>query len=65
MKSKLTFAVTLVALFIFVMCEWQNAQAATPTDACSLLTPEQIQKVLGQPFGPPKVTPLLPPFGTQ
>jgi hypothetical protein len=34
-----------------------------PGSGCALLTPAQIQKVIGQPFDGPTETQLLPPFG--
>ena len=45
------------------LCASVDAAPTPAKDACSLLTPAQIQKVLGQPFDEPKETPLIPPFG--
>lgn len=41
------------------------AFAAPPTDGCSMLTPAQIEKVLGQPFGVPTETKAPPAYGGQ
>lgn len=52
-------------LFAFVFGGSRPAHAATPADACSLLSPAQIQKVTGHPFGPANVTQAPPAFGQQ
>lgn len=41
------------------------AYTAQQGPGCSLLTPAQIQKVLGQPFGAPVVSPWMPAFSGQ
>ena len=43
----------------------RTAHAATPAADCSLLSPAQIQQVLGQPFNAPSKTQALPAFAKQ
>jgi len=62
-KSKV--AVVLGTFLVFAMYSSQAAYAAPPTDGCSLLTPGQIQKVLGQPFGAPAESKWPPAYGKQ
>jgi hypothetical protein len=53
----------VTALLVAGVGGGRNAFAAPPASACSMLTPGQIQDVLGQPFGAPKEVKLIPPFG--
>ena len=62
-KSKV--AVVLGTFLVFAMCGSRAAYAAPPTDGCSLLTPSQIQKVLGLPFGAPGESKWPPAYGKQ
>ncbi|MHB8540916.1 MAG: hypothetical protein ACYDCD_08250 [Candidatus Acidiferrales bacterium] len=62
-KSKV--AVILGTFLVLAMYSSQAAYAAPPTDGCSLLTPAQIQKVLGQPFGAPAESKWPPAYGKQ
>lgn len=43
----------------------QTALASPPANECSALSPAQIQKVFGQPFGEPGKTQALPAFGKE
>ena len=54
MNSKLRLALMMTALLIFAAASARIASAAPQTPGCSMLTPAQIQKVLGQPFGAPR-----------
>ena len=65
MKCKSTVAVILGAILIFALGATRAAFAAPPADPCSLLTPAQIQKVLGQPFGAPGESKWPPAYGKQ
>lgn len=62
-KSKVT--IVLGTFFVFAMCNSRAAYAAPAADACSLLSPSQIQKVLGQPFGAPGESKWPPAYGKQ
>ena len=53
------------AILLFALCSSQAAYAAPPASGCSMLTPAQIQKVLGQPFGAPSETKAPPAYGMQ
>lgn len=56
----------LIGFALLVAMMWgasQRAYATAPSDACALLTPAQVEKVVGQPFNAPTKTPLIPPFG--
>jgi len=51
---------------LFVTCMGSGALAhAGPAVGCAMLTPAQIQKVLGQPFGAPSETKAPPAFAKQ
>jgi len=65
MKCKSTVAVIFGAIFMFALGATRAAYAAPPADACSMLTPAQIQKVLGQPFGAPRESKWPPAYGKQ
>src|SRR5579863_3473670 len=57
-----------VALFVAAVLVASGARlmhAAPQGPGCSLLAPAQIQKVLGQPFGAPAVSPWTPAFAGQ
>lgn len=62
-KSKGT--VILAAFFLCALGGSQASYAAPPADNCALLTPAQIQKVLGQPFGAPGESKWPPAYGKQ
>ncbi|HEV2224865.1 MAG TPA: hypothetical protein VGR84_17875 [Candidatus Acidoferrales bacterium] len=62
-KSKGT--VILAAFFLCALSGSQASYAAPPADNCALLTPAQIQKVLGQPFGAPGESKWPPAYGKQ
>lgn len=55
----------ITALFVLAFGSCLPVHAAPPSDACSLLTPAQIQKVTGSAFGAPNVTAAPPAFGQQ
>lgn len=65
MKPKLKLVLIAAALLPFIGGGARMAYAAPSADGCSLLTPAQIQKVLGQPFSAPKEGKLIPPFGSK
>jgi hypothetical protein len=65
MNSKLKLVLIAGVLFLFAGASARMACAAPSAGGCSLLTPAQIQKVLGQPFGAPSVTQALPAYGKQ
>lgn len=65
MKLTLKVAVIPGMLFVLAICSARSAFAAPPTDNCALLTPAQIQKVLGQPFGSPGESKWPPAYGKQ
>ncbi|HEV2315000.1 MAG TPA: hypothetical protein VGR94_06820 [Candidatus Acidoferrales bacterium] len=62
-KSKV--AVILGAFFLCALGVSRTAYAAPTADNCALLTPAQIQKVLGQPFGAPGESKWPPAYGKQ
>ncbi|MHB8524738.1 MAG: hypothetical protein ACYDD2_01075 [Candidatus Acidiferrales bacterium] len=62
-KSKV--AVILGAFFVCALGVSRVAYAAPQGPGCSLLTPAQIQKVLGQPFGAPEESNWPPAYGKQ
>ena len=66
-KMNLRFRPIQVAAVFLVLVAGsaRTAHAAPQTSGCSLLTPEQIQKVLGQPFGAPEETKAPPAYGQQ
>jgi hypothetical protein len=51
MNSKLRLVVIAIALFILAGSNARTAYGAPPTDACSLLSPEQVSSVLGVKVG--------------
>jgi hypothetical protein len=63
MNSKLKLALMMTALLVFAAASTRTAYAAPQTPGCSMLTPAQIQKVLGQPFGAPTVGAWPPAYG--
>lgn len=65
MISKLILALFLSMFLVVALCGSRAAYAAPPADSCSLLTPAQIQKVLGQPFGQPSESKAPPAYGNQ
>jgi hypothetical protein len=65
MNSKLRVALMAAAFLISSASSARIAHAAPQGPGCSLLTPAQIQKVLGRPFSAPSVTPALPAFAKQ
>jgi hypothetical protein len=70
MNSKFRYLLIVTALLVAGVGIARNAYAAPPAGGCSMLTPAQIEKVLGQPFGAPgesKWPPAYgkPPWGTQ
>lgn len=66
MNSRLRFWLITAA---FLILDTSNARytyaAPQQGPGCSLLTPAQIQKVLGQPFGAPTIGAWPPAFGAQ
>lgn len=62
-KSKV--AVVLGTFLVFTVDSSRAAYAAPTADNCALLTPAQIQKVLGQPFGAPGESKWPPAYGKQ
>jgi hypothetical protein len=64
MNLKLKLVLVATALLVFTGSP-RMAYAAPSTSGCSLLTPAQIQKVLGQPFGAPSVTQAPPAYAKQ
>ena len=65
MNWKSKAAVTLGAFFVCALGASRAAYAAPTADNCALLTPAQIQKVLGQPFGAPAEGKWPPAYGKQ
>src|SRR5215469_1891215 len=55
----------LVAALVLVAGGAPAALALPPANECSQLSPAQIQKVLGQPFGEPAKTQAPPAYGKQ
>ena len=55
----------LILVLMLSLGSGRVARAASVTDDCSLLTPAQVQQVLGQPFNAPTKTPDIPPFGNK
>lgn len=62
-KSKV--AAVLGTFLVFTVYSSRAAYAAPTADNCALLTPAQIQKVLGQPFGAPGESKWPPAYGKQ
>jgi len=65
MNSKCRLVLVLTAVSIFAACTARITSAAPAASGCSMLTPAQIEKVLGQPFGAPAETKALPAYGNQ
>jgi hypothetical protein len=65
MNWKFRVAAMAAALLILGASSARIANAAPQGPGCSLLTPAQIQKVVGQPFSAPIVTAALPAFAKQ
>ncbi|HLV94210.1 MAG TPA: hypothetical protein VKS44_03380 [Candidatus Acidoferrales bacterium] len=65
MKLKLKLVLLTIALLLFAGGSARTAYAAPQGPGCSMLTPAQIQKVLGQPFGAPTVGAWPPAYGQQ
>lgn len=63
MKKQSAVLIVFGVLVGMIFAVSQKTFAASPSDGCSLLTPAQVEKVLGQPFEAPKKMPLIPPFG--
>lgn len=61
-KFKKVLVTATVSLSIVAIAPMAHAKANT-SSGCSLLAPDQAQKVLGQPFNAPQDIPLIPPFG--
>jgi len=55
----------LIAALVLTTGSARPAEGAVQTDKCSLLTPEQIQMVIGKPFGAPETTEAPPAFPKQ
>lgn len=64
MNSRLRFWLIIGAFLIFGASNPRHAYAAPQGPGCSLLSPAQIQKVLGQPFSAPTIGAWPPAFGT-
>lgn len=65
MHSKLKLVLIAAALAMLAGSNSLVAYAAPPADLCSLLTPAQIQKVIGQPFGAAAESKWPPAYGKQ
>ncbi|MHB8539980.1 MAG: hypothetical protein ACYDCD_03430 [Candidatus Acidiferrales bacterium] len=65
MNWKSKAGMTFGAIFMFAMGAARSAYAAPQATGCSMLTPAQIQKVLGQPFGEPSESKAPPAYGMQ
>ncbi len=65
MSSKLRLALIAATFLILSVGSARTAHAAPQGPGCSMLTPAQIQKVLGQPFGAPTVGAWPPAYGQQ
>lgn len=65
MNWKSKAGMTFGAIFVFALAASRPVYAAPPADNCALLTPAQIQKVLGQPFGAPGESKWPPAYGKQ
>lgn len=65
MNWKLKLLLSATALFLFAAGSARMAYAAPSANGCSLLTPAQIQKILGQPFGAPGESKMPPAYGKQ
>jgi hypothetical protein len=65
MNLKVKLVLMMGALLLLAGGSAQIACAAPAPDPCSLLTPAQIQQVVGQPFGAPSVAQAPPAYGKQ
>jgi hypothetical protein len=65
MKAAFKLSVISGVLLTLAVCGGPTTYAAPPADLCTLLTPAQIQKVFGQPFGTPSQTKAPPAYGQQ
>ena len=65
MNLRFKLSLALVALLVAALGGAQPGYAAPPANGCSLLTPAQIEKVLGQPFGAPAESQAPPAYGKQ
>jgi hypothetical protein len=65
MNSKFRHLLIVTAFLAAGAGSARNAYAAPQAAGCSMLTPAQIQKVLGQPFGAPSETSAPPAYGQQ
>ena len=65
MRSTLRCALVAAACGVVAASSAHLAAAAPQGPGCSMLTPAQIEKVLGEPFGAPAVSPWLPAFSGQ
>lgn len=63
MNSRLRFWLITAGFLIFGASSTRYTYAAPQGPGCSLLTPAQIQKVLGQAFGAPSETNAPPAYG--
>lgn len=63
MNLKSRIAVIIAGVFVFAVGSAYTAYAAPPASGCSMLTPAQIQKLLGQPFGKPAESKWPPAYG--
>ncbi|HEV2306073.1 MAG TPA: hypothetical protein VGR93_11180 [Candidatus Acidoferrales bacterium] len=65
MNSKLKLIVITAGFFVIVAARSRSAYGAPQVGGCSMLTPAQIQKVIGQSFGAPTETKAPPAFAKQ
>lgn len=63
MTPRLRLCSIVTAFLIIGASSARYAYAAPPASGCSMLTPAQIQKVLGQPFGAPEEGKWPPAYG--
>jgi hypothetical protein len=64
MNMRFGLALIFAAVFVFAAGNARPTPAA-PAGGCSMLTPAQIQKVLGQPFGAPTEAKAPPAYAGQ
>ncbi|MGH9683721.1 MAG: hypothetical protein ACRD4S_08945 [Candidatus Acidiferrales bacterium] len=65
MNSRLRFWLITAAFLIFGASGARYTYAAPSAGGCALLTPAQIQKILGQPFSAPAESKAPPAYGQQ
>jgi hypothetical protein len=65
MNSRFKLLLIVTAFLVAAVGSARNAYAAPQATGCSMLTPAQIQKVLGQPFGAPSESKWPPAYGQQ